>query len=179
MTQAGATTAGASPRPDAAELPKRPPWITTLRAEPPALLGKLLGLACILAVVGAWYLLTAGAQYNLTIQGGHLSWTFDPTSPVIISPAKLPSPTVVFGSYGDLEDPDVGGGGGAATVAVGGGDPEVAVGRDDDGAHPAVGPDEPVARPADAVGGERHLPESLAAQGRHPQRAAEEGQPRG
>ena len=70
------------------EIPKPPRWLTTLRAEPPAVLAKLLGLACILLVLIIWYLFTAGD---------------DPTSRPI-SPSKLPSPGDVFGSYGKLED---------------------------------------------------------------------------
>jgi ABC-type nitrate/sulfonate/bicarbonate transport system permease component len=88
-------------------LPKPPRWITTLRAEPPALLGKLLGVASIVLIVSTWYLLTAGAEYAITLQGSRLNWVFDPNSSVIISPAKLPSPAVVFGSYGELEDRDL------------------------------------------------------------------------
>jgi len=62
--------------------------LTTLRAQPPAMLGKLLGLACILLVLVIWYLFTAGD---------------DPTSRPI-SPSKLPSPGDVFDSYGKLEE---------------------------------------------------------------------------
>ncbi len=71
-----------------ANIPRPPRWLTTLRAEPPAVLGKLLGLACILLVLIIWYLFTAGD---------------DPTSRPI-SPSKLPSPGDVFGSYDMLEE---------------------------------------------------------------------------
>lgn len=99
-----AASSTSTPAAGGPSLPKPPRWITTLRAEPPALLGKLLGAACILAVLGLWYFVTAGAEYTLSLQGDRLSWVFDPSSSVLISPAKLPSPAVVFGSYGELED---------------------------------------------------------------------------
>ncbi len=72
----------------AADIPRSPRWLTTLRAEPPAVVGKLLGLACVLLILGIWYLFTAGD---------------DPTSRPI-SPSKLPSPGDVFGSFEALDD---------------------------------------------------------------------------
>lgn len=72
----------------APEIPKPPRWLTTLRAEPPAVLGKVFGLACILLVLIIWYLFTAG----------------DDAASRAISPSKLPSPGDVFDSYGKLED---------------------------------------------------------------------------
>jgi ABC-type nitrate/sulfonate/bicarbonate transport system permease component len=61
-------------------LPKPPPWYTTLRTEPPAWIGKLLGLACILLVLGIWWFFTSG----------------DSAVDRRISPAKLPSPSEVW-----------------------------------------------------------------------------------
>jgi NitT/TauT family transport system permease protein len=72
----------------APEIPKPPRWLTTLRAEPPAVLGKLLGLACILVVLLIWYLFTHGSD----------------AASRPISPSKLPSPGDVFDSYGKLSD---------------------------------------------------------------------------
>ena len=65
---------------DAPELPRPPPWYATLRAEPPAWLGKVLGLACVLLVLAIWWWFTHG------------------DNPVErrISPAKLPSPDEVW-----------------------------------------------------------------------------------
>jgi ABC-type nitrate/sulfonate/bicarbonate transport system permease component len=72
----------------APSIPRPPRWLTTLRAEPPAVLGKLLGLACILLVLIIWYLFTHGSD----------------AASRPISPSKLPSPGDVFDSYGKLED---------------------------------------------------------------------------
>ncbi|HUQ05216.1 MAG TPA: ABC transporter permease [Kofleriaceae bacterium] len=69
-------------------IPKPPRWLTTLRAEPPAVLGKLLGLGCILFILIVWYLFTAG----------------DSAADRPISPSKLPSPGDVFDSFGKLEE---------------------------------------------------------------------------
>lgn len=84
---APAAKAAAAPVGDGPPLPRPPRWIATLRAEPPAVLGKLLGLACILLVLLIWYLFTRGEGVDRPI-----------------SPAKLPSPGDVFGSYGALEE---------------------------------------------------------------------------
>ena len=72
----------------APEIPKPPRWLTTLRAEPPAVLGKLLGLGCILFILIVWYLFTAG----------------DSAADRPISPSKLPSPGDVFDSFDKLEE---------------------------------------------------------------------------
>ncbi len=75
----------AGPAPEAApELPRKPRWITTLRAEPPAVLAKLLGLSCILLVLLIWFLFTRGEGVERPISRG-----------------KLPSPGEVFISYDD------------------------------------------------------------------------------
>jgi NitT/TauT family transport system permease protein len=82
---------GGPPAPSGGEappIPKPPRWLTTLRAEPPAVLGKLLGLACILLVLLIWYGFTAG----------------DTATSRPISPSKLPSPGDVFGAFDKLED---------------------------------------------------------------------------
>ncbi len=63
-----------------APLPKPPPWYATLRAEPPAWIGKLLGLACLLLVLGVWWFFTSG----------------DSAVDRRISPSKLPSPGEVW-----------------------------------------------------------------------------------
>lgn len=70
----------------AAELPSPPPWYATLRQDPPAWIGKLLGLACVLLVLLVWYVVTAGGAPDLRM----------------ISPEKLPSPGEVFGATGPL-----------------------------------------------------------------------------
>jgi ABC-type nitrate/sulfonate/bicarbonate transport system permease component len=69
-------------------LPKPPPWYGTLRAEPPAWLGKLLALACILIVLGIWWFYTYG------------------DNPVErrISPSKLPSPEEVWAARNTPQD---------------------------------------------------------------------------
>jgi ABC-type nitrate/sulfonate/bicarbonate transport system permease component len=77
-----------APTTGAPEIPRPPRWLTTLRAEPPAMLGKLLGLGCILFILIVWYLFTAG----------------DSAADRPISPSKLPSPGDVFDSYGKLEE---------------------------------------------------------------------------
>lgn len=88
---------GSAPKPAAAaappaaatdEIPRPPRWLTTLRAEPPAVLGKLLGLACILIVLLIWYAYTAGGEAHERA----------------VSPLVLPSPHEVFQAYGHLED---------------------------------------------------------------------------
>ncbi len=88
---ASAAPAPAAPAPAAPavdELPRPPRWLVTLRAEPPFVLGKVLGLACILAVLGLWYLFTLG----------------DAAHERAISPNALPSPGEVFGSYPEVEE---------------------------------------------------------------------------
>lgn len=88
MAAAPPTKEPAKPSEAGAEIPKPPRWLTTLRAEPPAVLGKVLGLACILLVLLIWYLFTAG----------------DNPADRPISPSKLPSPGDVFDSYSKLEE---------------------------------------------------------------------------
>ena len=83
--QSGSTPASTpAPAGDGPPLPRPPRWITTLRAEPPAVIGKLLGLACILSVLFVWFLLTRGEGDDRPISRG-----------------KLPSPGEVFLSYDD------------------------------------------------------------------------------
>ncbi|MGY2875546.1 energy-coupling factor transport system substrate-specific component [Marmoricola sp. URHA0025 HA25] len=65
------------------------------------------------------------------------------------------------GSGPDEQDPVVTVRRVAAPVAVGGGDPEVAVGRDHDGPHPPVLPDEEVSRVRGARAGDVDPPEAL------------------
>lgn len=64
-------------------LPKPPPWYTTLRTEPPPWIAKLLGLACILLLLGIWWFFTHG----------------DSAVDRRISPAKLPSPGEVWDAH--------------------------------------------------------------------------------
>lgn len=85
---AGGTGPSIAPAAADPEIPRPPRWLTTLRAQPPAVLGKVLGLACILLVLLIWYLFTAG----------------DSPADRPISPSKLPSPGDVFGSYDKLEE---------------------------------------------------------------------------
>ncbi len=59
----------------------RPSWLFALRREPPFLVGKLLGVACILLVLLVWWLVT-----------------FGPVEQRIITKNILPSPGEVFGS---------------------------------------------------------------------------------
>jgi energy-coupling factor transport system substrate-specific component len=77
----------------------------------------------------------------------------------------------------DQQDPVVTGGGIAAAVAVGGGDPQVAVRGDDDGSHPAVGPDEEVGRVLGSPAVDVDAPQPLTAQRSQPEPAIEERQP--
>ena len=75
-----AATKASPPGGEPPALPRPPPWYATLRAEPPAWMGKLLGLACLLLVLGIWWFFTSG----------------DSAVDRRISPAKLPSPGDVF-----------------------------------------------------------------------------------
>jgi energy-coupling factor transport system substrate-specific component len=77
----------------------------------------------------------------------------------------------------DEQDPVVAGGGVAAPVAVGGRHPEVAVGSHDDGAHPAVLPDEEVRRVLGSPIVDVDAPQPLAAQRGEPEPSVEERQP--
>lgn len=84
MSAKGTTSkAAAKPTGAAPPLPRPPPWFATLRAEPPAWIGKLLGLACVLLLLGIWWFYTHGSN------------------PVErrISPAKLPSPSEVWAAH--------------------------------------------------------------------------------
>jgi NitT/TauT family transport system permease protein len=87
----GAKPAAPAPAPAAVvddSIPKPPRWITTLRAEPPAVIGKLLGLGCVLFILLIWYLYTAGGEAQNRA----------------VSPLVLPSPGEVFDAYGHVED---------------------------------------------------------------------------
>jgi len=66
------------------ELPRPPRWITTLRAEPPAVIGKLLGAACVLVILLIWHLKTSGDD--------------------AVSPAILSSPKDTFDAWGHVHD---------------------------------------------------------------------------
>jgi NitT/TauT family transport system permease protein len=70
------------------EIPRPPRWITTLRAEPPAVIGKLLGLGCVLLILLIWYGYTAGGEAHQRA----------------VSPLVLPSPGEVAGAYDHVED---------------------------------------------------------------------------
>jgi ABC-type nitrate/sulfonate/bicarbonate transport system permease component len=73
---------------EADAIPKPPRWLTTLRAEPPAVIGKLLGLACVLLILLIWYAYTAGGEAHERA----------------VSPLVLPSPGEVVDAYGHVED---------------------------------------------------------------------------
>ncbi|MEZ4399464.1 MAG: ABC transporter permease [Kofleriaceae bacterium] len=72
--RAGQAAAPATP------VPQPPPWYATLRVDPPAWIGKLLGLACVALVLAVWWFVTRGAT----------------AADRIISPSKLPSPGEVW-----------------------------------------------------------------------------------
>lgn len=82
-------TKPAAPAPAAAppDLPRPPPWYATLRAEPPALIGKLLGAAAVGLVFAVWWYVTRG-----------------PAVERIVGPAKMPSPGEVWHALGALPD---------------------------------------------------------------------------
>lgn len=86
-TTATPPTTTASSTVPSAKLPKPPPWYVTLRAEPPALIGKLLGAACVALLFGVWWYVTRGAAVER-----------------IISPAKMPSPHEVWHALSTLPD---------------------------------------------------------------------------
>ena len=66
-------------------VPKAPPWWRALRAEPPAHLRAVLGLAMVFLVAALWWITTRGeAEFR------------------IISPSRLPSPGEVMGEIGTL-----------------------------------------------------------------------------
>lgn len=77
-----------APAPATEGIPQPPPWYATLRAEPPALLGKLLGVGCMLLVLAIWWAFTRG----------------DTATSRPISPEKLPSPKEVYDALGALPD---------------------------------------------------------------------------
>lgn len=79
------------PAEDPNKIPSAPPWWKTLRADPPATIRLVLGLALIALLMGLWWIVTHG----------------DPVDR-IISPSKLPSPGEIFGSFGDLMKRDIG-----------------------------------------------------------------------
>lgn len=84
---AGAPTKPAAPAPQPAaaeEIPKPPRWLTTLRAEPPAVIGKLLGLACVLVILLIWYVKTSGSD--------------------AVSPTVLSSPQDTFGAWDHVQE---------------------------------------------------------------------------
>ncbi len=72
------------------EPPQPPPWWKTLRADPPAHVRAILGVALVSVLLLVWWFVTRGA----------------PTER-IISPSKLPSPGEVFGAFGKLTDRDL------------------------------------------------------------------------
>ena len=79
-TPARPAAAKAAPVDGPPPLPPPPPWYATLRAEPPAWLGKVLGLACLLLILAIWWFFTSG----------------DSAVDRRISPSKLPSPSEVW-----------------------------------------------------------------------------------
>ncbi len=78
------SSAAAEPAP---ALPSAPPWYSTLRVEPPALMRYALGAACVALVFAVWWFVTRGAAVDR-----------------IISPNKLPSPGEVWDSIDKLPD---------------------------------------------------------------------------
>lgn len=102
----------AAEREEAAErtaIPKAPPWYRTLRADPPAHIRLLLGLALISVVFGIWWFLTRGYDVSMQFNGRTkvLELKIVPSVDRIISAVKLPSPGEVFGSFGTLLDRDI------------------------------------------------------------------------
>jgi ABC-type nitrate/sulfonate/bicarbonate transport system permease component len=81
------TTAKAAAPAGAPPLPRPPPWYTTLRTEPPAWIGKLLGVAAIALLLAVWWFYTHGAAVERRI-----------------SPAKLPSPGEVWAARNSPPD---------------------------------------------------------------------------
>lgn len=79
------------PEEDPNKLPTAPPWWRTLRADPPATIRLVLGIALIALLMGLWWVVTYGDPVNR-----------------IISPSKLPSPGEIFGSFGLLMKRDIG-----------------------------------------------------------------------
>jgi NitT/TauT family transport system permease protein len=70
-----------------AAIPRPRPWYATLRAEPPSVIGKLLGLACVALLFGVWWFVTRG-----------------PVVERIVGPAKMPSPGEVWAALDRLPD---------------------------------------------------------------------------
>lgn len=83
MTQPTPTT----PAPSPPNVPQPRPWFVTLRAEPPAVVGKLLGVVSLALLFAVWWFVTRGAPVER-----------------IVSPAKLPSPFEVWDSLDKLPD---------------------------------------------------------------------------
>ena len=79
------------PEEDPNKIPSAPPWWKTLRADPPATIRLVLGIALIALLMGLWWVVTYGDPVNR-----------------IISPSKLPSPGEIFGSFGLLMKRDIG-----------------------------------------------------------------------
>lgn len=80
--------AAPAPRVEADEIPQPPRWVTTLRAEPPAMIGKLLGLGCVLLILLVWYGYTAGGEAQ------HRA----------VSPTVLSSPKEVLDAWTHVEE---------------------------------------------------------------------------
>jgi NitT/TauT family transport system permease protein len=78
------------PAEDPNKIPSAPPWWKTLRADPPATIRLVLGIALIALLMGLWWIVTHG----------------DPVDR-IISPSKLPSPGEILGAFGALMKRDI------------------------------------------------------------------------
>jgi taurine transport system permease protein len=78
-------------KPAEPKLPKAPPWYRALRAEPPAHLRLVLGLAMVVFLVGLWWIVTRGVAESR-----------------IISPSRLPSPGEVVDQIDTLRQRSLG-----------------------------------------------------------------------
>ncbi len=70
-----------------AAIPRPRPWYATLRAEPPSVIGKLLGLASVGLIFAVWWYVTRG-----------------PAVERIVAPGKMPSPGEVWDALERLPD---------------------------------------------------------------------------
>lgn len=86
----GTTAAPAAPDREEAALPRSPSWWGTLRADPPRILGKVLGAACLGLVLLVWFLVTRGDDP----QGQDRYFT----------PVELPSPGEVWDAWEPIPD---------------------------------------------------------------------------
>jgi len=86
-----AAKSSAPAKPAGPAVPEAPPWWRALRAEPPAHLRAVLGLAMVALLIVLWWLVTHGEAESR-----------------IISPARLPSPGEVAGQVDSLRQRSLG-----------------------------------------------------------------------